>query len=75
VFLSDTLYPSETRLKHEISAVGIGIGYGLNGLGFEFRQGQEIFVFSKTSRPSLGPTQPPIQWVPGFFLRGKAAWA
>jgi hypothetical protein len=23
------------------------------------------FHFSVSSRPSLGPTQPPIQWVPG----------
>jgi hypothetical protein len=27
----------------------------------------EIFLFSKTSRPAFGPTQPPIQWVPGAF--------
>jgi len=24
-----------------------------------------IFLFTTTSRPVLGPTQPPIQWVPG----------
>jgi hypothetical protein len=30
---------------------------------------QESFVFSKTSRPTLVPTQPPIQRAPSFFLR------
>jgi hypothetical protein len=32
-----------------------------------------MFLFSTTSRPVLGPTQPPIHWVPGalsaFFLK------
>jgi hypothetical protein len=26
-----------------------------------------MFLLSKTSRPVLGPNQPPIQWVPGSF--------
>jgi hypothetical protein len=33
--------------------------------GFDSPQGQEIFLFSVTSRPALEPTQAPIQWVPG----------
>jgi hypothetical protein len=33
--------------------------------GFDSRQGQQIVLFSTASSPSLGPTQPPIQWVPG----------
>jgi len=34
--------------------------------GFNSRQGQRwnFFLFAATSRPALGPTQPPIQWVP-----------
>ena len=36
---------------------------------------QKIFLFSKTSRPTLGLIQPSIEWVPGFFPRGKAAGA
>ena len=38
-----------------------GCSYGLDGPGFEFLQRQDIFLVSKTSRPTLGPTQPPIQ--------------
>jgi len=30
---------------------------------FGSQDGQEIFLFSKTSRPVLGPTQPPIDGV------------
>ena len=30
---------------------------------FEYKQGQEIFLFfSKSLRPAVRPTQPPIQW-------------
>jgi hypothetical protein len=31
------------------------------------QDGQEIFLFFEASRPFLGPTQPPIQWVPGML--------
>jgi hypothetical protein len=32
--------------------------------------GGKNFHFSTSSRPALGSTQPPIQWVSGFFTRG-----
>jgi hypothetical protein len=45
------------------SSVGIATGYGLDLPGVESRWGRD---FSHTSRPSLGSTQPPVQWVPGL---------
>ena len=45
------------------SSVGIASGYGLDGPRIEFPWGRD---FPRLSRPVLGPTQPPVQWVPGF---------
>jgi hypothetical protein len=52
-----------------------GLDWWLDDSGFGFRQGQEIFVLSETSRPSLGPTQFPIQLILMFFHGGKAIGA
>jgi len=45
-----------------VSSVGIATDYGLDGPGSN-PVGDEIF---RPSRPSLGPTQAPIKWVPGL---------
>jgi hypothetical protein len=39
-------------------------------LGFESRRGLGIFLFTTASRTALGPTQLPIQWVPGALSLG-----
>jgi hypothetical protein len=46
------------------SSVGIVPGYWLDVPIFESRWGRD---FSYTSRPALGPTQPPVQWLSGLF--------
>ena len=45
------------------SSVGIATDYRLEGMGSN-PSGDEIF---RPSRPALGPTQSPAQWVPGLF--------
>jgi hypothetical protein len=54
------------------SSVGIALRYGLDGRGsrVRFPMGQEIFLFTSVSRTDLGPSQPPIQWVPGGLFQG-----
>jgi hypothetical protein len=48
----------------------MALAYWLDDRGFESRQGLGIFLFTIVSRPALGPTQPPIQWVSGVLSLG-----
>ena len=53
------------------SSVGIATDYGLEGPGSNPGE-DEIF---RPSRPALGPTQPPVKWVPGLSRGLSAAGA
>jgi hypothetical protein len=52
------------------SVVGIASRYKLEGI--KTQRGQ---YFLHLSRPALGPTQLPVQWVLGPFPKGNAAGA
>ena len=51
------------------SSVGIATNYGLDGPGSS-TGGDKIF---RLSRPTLGPTQPPVKWVPCLSRPERAA--
>jgi hypothetical protein len=56
-------------LRYQVSQdgiVGIATGYVLDNRGV----GVRVPVESMSSRPALGSTQPPIQWVPGAHSAG-----
>jgi hypothetical protein len=54
------------------SSVSIVFGYGMNNQKIEVRsrQRQWIFPLASASRPALGPTQLPVQWVAGALSPG-----
>jgi hypothetical protein len=69
----DILYVA--LLRSQDSAVGIATGYGLHDRGVRILVpvGSRI-LFSMSSGLALGPSQPPIQWVPGALSPGVKWW-
>jgi hypothetical protein len=74
---------SHTRYyQHLVPCLGAGLAQAVQCLttdwttgrsGLDPRRGQRIFPLASVSRPALGLTQPPIQWVPGILSPGVKA--
>jgi hypothetical protein len=71
--------PLQTISGKELSVTGAGIAQSVQCLAtdwttglsrFYLQQTQRIFPLISVSRPALGPTQPPVQWVPWVLSLG-----
>jgi hypothetical protein len=60
-------YIQRARLAQSV----LSLSYRMDDTGFDLGYVQGLFVPFETFRLDLGPAQPPLQWVPGFFRAGK----
>jgi hypothetical protein len=67
--LTDWQNPTRVGIRL-VSIIGIVMDCTTKESTFNSQQGKNISVSSKTSRSDLGPSQPPIQWVPGDISPG-----
>jgi hypothetical protein len=58
------------RRESQTDLRDIALGYRLDDQEFESRQGLAISLFTTGSKPALGPTESPIQWVQGALSLG-----
>jgi len=61
-----TLREGSVQLQVSYCSMGWTIGI----LGFDSWWGLGIFLFTTASKTALGPTHPPIQWLPGTLSLG-----
>jgi hypothetical protein len=63
---------AQSLIGNRVSSGSIVSDYGLDdrAIGVRSPAGQRIFPLASVSRPALGPTQPPVQWVPGVLSPG-----
>jgi hypothetical protein len=71
LYLSSLLFTFMPCMCGPGSSVSIATGYGLDGPGIE----SVLVDFPHLSSLSLGPTQPPVQWVLGLSRGWKVAGA
>jgi hypothetical protein len=63
-YISDCTVVLLTNIKSNILSRLTRLATGMDGPGIESQWGRD---FPHPSRPALGPTQPPVQCVPGHF--------
>jgi hypothetical protein len=72
---NQTLYSQKcignSSKRRQVSSVSLVIGLVAGRASLNFWQAGEGFSLATASRPSVGPTQPPIQGVPLAMLGGK----
>jgi hypothetical protein len=56
-------------MRNRDSSVVIATGYTGSTAGVHIPEELRDFLYFTASRPALGPTQPPIQWVPRALSR------
>jgi hypothetical protein len=67
--------PVQLHHRRQDTVVRIAKRYGLEGSRFESRWNREKFFSPRSSRSSLWPVQPPVQWVQRLFPGDKATGA
>jgi hypothetical protein len=75
IFFSEFLdfHPS-TSVRRSSSVSSVWLRAGRPGeRGSISGRGERIFNVASVSRPTLGPSQPPVQWVPGVLFPGAKA--
>jgi hypothetical protein len=61
------LYPPTTLHVSRVTQYSVWLRAGRGSIP---GRGERIFPLASVSRPALGPTQPPVQWVPGVLAPG-----
>jgi hypothetical protein len=72
-----TCLPNFCKINFKMNPYRVDIinDYGLEETVFESWQGQEFFLFSETSTPTLRPSKLHTQWISAFFPGSKATEA